>query len=364
VAAFRLARHHLAAPKGNDAVEVCRDVCGVQAQLMPAARMAIGARTRGISPAQIEAALWQRRSLVKTLCMRQTVHLIPADEFSLYLTAVRTSRVCAVWRIMGRFGITAQEAETLNRATLEAIEVGALPMRELAFRVRPRVSSRVRAWMDRVWNPARLALVEGLICYGPDRGQQVTFVRVDQWLPGQRKIAEDEAQPLLLMKFLRTYGPATLRDFSNWSGIPVRDARAVWERVAGELTEVSLGGRGAWLLRKDLAELQGARLRGALVNLLPAFDSFLLAHAEKGHLVEPHHYKRVFRSLGQISPVVLLDGRIAGTWRQKIAGKTAWAVSVELFAEASRAIRKRIEEQAARHGEFLGRRAQVEFVRD
>ncbi len=96
VAAFRLARHRLISPAGNDPVEVCRDVCAVQAQLKSAARLAIAARTRGLAPARIEAALWHERTLVKTLCMRQTVHLLPSAEYFVYMTAVRRSRrTCA-----------------------------------------------------------------------------------------------------------------------------------------------------------------------------------------------------------------------------------------------------------------------------
>lgn len=363
VAAFRLARHHLLSPRGNDPVVVCRDICGMQAQLMTAARMNIAARTRGLAPERIETALWEERTLVKSLCMRQTVHLLPAAEFHVYATAVRRSRVAAVERIMARFRITAADREALLRAILESLAAGPVAKGELTARVRPQVSSRVRAWMDRVWNPARLALVEGLICYGPDRGQQVTFARVDHWLPRAPKIAEDAAQRRLLKNFLRAYAPATLRDFSKWSGIPVAEARAAWESVKDELAEVSVLGRPAWLLRKDLEALRDAALDRPVVNLLAAFDPFLLAHAEKDHLLDRRDYKRVFRSLGWISPVVLLDGRVAGIWRHTPQRDGCLAVSVELFAKPAGTLCERLEEQAARVGEFLGRRVAMELVR-
>ncbi|HKM89263.1 MAG TPA: winged helix DNA-binding domain-containing protein [Candidatus Acidoferrales bacterium] len=363
VAAFRLARHHLLSPAGSDPVAVCRDVCGVQAQLMPAAQMNIAARTLGLTPARIEAALWQERSLVKTLCMRQTVHLLPAARFHVYAAAVRRSRVAAVVRIMARFGITAADRQTLLRAILETLAAGPVPNRELTARVRPRVSSRVRAWMDRVWNANRLALVEGLICYGPGLGQQVTFVRVDRWLPGRPAIAEGEAQRRMLADFLRAYGPASLRDFSKWSGIPVAEARRAWESLADQLAEVSLSARPAWLLRKDLHALRASAFDRPVVSLLAAFDSYLLAHVEKDQFLEPRHYKRVFRSLGWISPVVLVNGRVAGTWRHSPGGSSRLTVSLELFAKPSRSLCDRIEQQAARHGDFLGRRVELKFVR-
>ena len=363
VAAFRLARHHLVSPAGSDPVAVCRDVCGMQAQLMPAAKMNIAARTHGVSPARIEAALWRERTLVKTLCMRQTVHLLPAADFPVYAAAVRRSRVAAVVRIMERFGITPGDRKTLLETILESLASGPVPHLELTARVRPRVSRRVRAWMDRVWNANRLALVEGLICYGPDRGQEVTFVRVDQWLSAPAPIAEAEAQRLLLRNFLRAYGPASVQDFSKWSGIPVAEARGPWESLADELAEVRISGRPAWLLRADLKVLRASALEGSAVSLLAAFDPYLLAHAQKDHLIEPRHYKRVYRSLGLISPVVLVDGRVAGIWRHSPGKAGRLSIFVELFARAGSALRERMEQQALRHGEFLGRVAEIRFVR-
>jgi uncharacterized protein YcaQ len=325
--------------------------------------MNIAARTRGLSLARIEAALWQERTLVKTLCMRQTVHLLPAADFPLYAAAVRRSRVAAVVRIMERFGITPADRKTLLDTILESLASGPVPHRELTARVRPRVSKRVRAWMDRVWNANRLALVEGLICYGPDRGQQVTFVRVDHWLPAPAAIAENEAQRLLLRKFLRAYGPASIQDFSKWSGIPVAEARGPWESLEDERAEVRISGRPVWLLRKDLRSLRASALDGHAVSLLAAFDPYLLAHAQKDHLIEPRHYKRVYRSLGMISPVVLVDGRVAGIWRHSPGRGGRLSVFVELFAKAGSALRERIEQQAARHGKFLGRQAEISFAR-
>ncbi len=329
---------------------------------MTAAHWNISARTRGLSPARIETALRKECALVKSLCMRQTVHLLPAAEFHVYSAAVRQSRVAAVVRIMERFGITPRDREALLRATLEILESGPMTKGELTARIRPRVSSRVRAWMDRVWNANRLALVEGLVCYGPEQGQQVTFVRVDRWLPGRRTIAAEEAQRRLLAGFLRSYGPASLADFSKWSGIPIAEARLAWGASSDELAEVSISGQPAWVLRKDLSALRASALAGRAVSLLAAFDSYLLAHAKKDHLVEPRHYKRVYRSLGWISPVVLVDGRVAGLWRHSPRRGGGLTIAVELFAKPSGALREHIEEQAARHGEFLGRPVQTEFA--
>src|SRR6478609_5383576 len=79
--AFRLRRHHLLDQSAKDMVTICRDVCCVQAQIMSAAQLQLWARNHAITQAAVNDALWKTRSLVKTSLMRQTLHLVPADEF-------------------------------------------------------------------------------------------------------------------------------------------------------------------------------------------------------------------------------------------------------------------------------------------
>ena len=207
------------------------NVCGIQSQVMAAAQMAFWARMHGLTRADIRSALWKSRTLVKTSCMRQTLHLLPAADFSIYINALRRSRVEALRRIMSKFGITQKEFDGMNEAVMEALGAGPMTQGELADQIASKVGKNVRTWMEHVWSVFRPAIVEGLICYGPDRGQEVTFVRVDQWLPRQREVSAQEAQQVLLRRYLSAYGPATLQDFSRWTGIPMKEARAVGESL-------------------------------------------------------------------------------------------------------------------------------------
>src|SRR6202023_3550935 len=124
VAAFRLARHHLVDRTSTDLVEVCRDLCGIQAQVMSSAAMACWARVPGITPAAIHSALWKRRTLVKPLCMRLTLHLLPSADLPIYISALKRSHLAALQRVMARFGMTATDADALNGLVVEALRSG------------------------------------------------------------------------------------------------------------------------------------------------------------------------------------------------------------------------------------------------
>jgi hypothetical protein len=215
--------------------------------------------------------------------------------------------------------------------------------------------------MELSWSVFRPAVVEGLMCYGPDCGTQVTFVRVDQWLPKLKAISESKAQQLLLRRYLAAYGPATLQDFSKWSGIPSKDTRPIWDSLKDDLTEVRVGEKKAWTLRENLKQLSTSSLDDETVRLLPSFDPYMLAHSDKTHFLDPHHYKRVYRGAGWLSPVVLVNGRVAGTWSTQRRGSRLF-LEVEPFEKLSKSIRTKVEEEAATLGIFYGIESDVRFL--
>jgi winged helix DNA-binding protein len=353
IAAFRLRRHHLLERRDPDLVAVCADICGVQAQVMSSAQLALWARVPNVTRAAIQAALWEKRSLVKTSCMRQTLHLLAADDFPAFITAERDSRMAAILRIMARFGIAPNEVDPMNNAVLDALADGPLTLRQLAATIKPKLNKKLRTWMGEMWNGFRPAIAEGLICYGPSRGAEATLVRVDQWLPKQKQISVKKAQTTLLHRYLRAYGPATLQDFSRWSGIPMSRVKELRELLReDEIVQFDIDDSRHLLLAKDYEELIDSDPGGLSVRLLPGFDSYLLGHAIKDHLVEPANYKQVYRNQGWISAVILVDGKVAGVWSYSGSrGRTA--VDIRPFKKLSATVREKIEEEAASLAKFM-----------
>src|SRR5215467_2509892 len=263
--AFRLRRHHLADPAPADLVTISRDICGVQAQIMSAAQLQFWARNHAITPEMVNEALWQKRSLAKTSLMRQTLHLVPTQDFPLYIAANRSARVKAVLSVMARFKITRDEADALSGLILETLKAGPAPHVAIRSAVQPRVSKRVLAWMDKVSSIVRLPVADGLICYGPGEGNQARFIRTEQWLSPQDPVDEAEARAELMRRYLRAYGPATLKDFAYWCGLSMADARVVRTLLDAELLEQN----GFLILRSDVRTMNAAFVQSSSVYLLP-----------------------------------------------------------------------------------------------
>lgn len=361
VTAFRLARQRLLDSGRGDLASVTEDVCGIQAQVQSSAEMALWARLHHLNPANIRSALWESRSLIKTSCMRGTLHLLTPADLPVYISALKSNRLESLYsHILRNYGITREQDERAFAAVVGALSATPISRRELADRLVPTLGASLREHIERPWGVVRRAVVEGIACYGPDRGTESTFVRVDSWLTQMPDIPEDEAKQTLFRRYLGAYGPATLRDFSKWSGLAIKEIRDIPHALRDGLVEVSFDGNAAYLLRDDLDALANSRLDGTVLRLLGNFDPYLLAHADTDHYLDPVYYKRVYRKAGWISPVVLLNGRVVGIWSQTRSGSRL-IVEVEPFEKLPKGTHTLIESEAAALASFLNTRCEVTF---
>jgi len=330
---------------------------------MTAAYLQLWTRNHAITRAVVEDALWKSRTLVKTSLMRQTLHLIPTDEFLLYIAALRPSRFAQAMRVMDRCGITRDESEALIPLILETLSAGPLSRPAIAAAIRPKASKRVRFWMENSWSLVRLPVAEGLVCYGRGEGNAIVFIRTDHWLPKLKLklMPATEAQCALFRKYLRAYGPATLHDFAHWAGLPMQEVRPLRALVESELTVIPGEKKDCLLLREDVEVLKSSAAAKASIRLLPYFDSYLLAHREKDHLLSAKRYKRVYRNQGWISPVVLIDGAVAGVWSHKLQGKRL-LVEIEPFGKLSKADRAGIEREAESLAQYYKSAPEIRFA--
>lgn len=368
VAAFRLARQHLDGGRAASVAALCRDACGMQAQVLSAAYLALWTRNHALTRAAIDASLQRERTLVRTSLMRGTLHLLAAEDYPLYMRALRSNRLRQMRAVMGRYGVKAAEGDVARDAAVEALAAGPLLRRELQQRVLAgrSFSRKSLKWFTMSWwGVVRQAIVEGAVCYGPEREGETALIRTEEWLGRQKEWIEREAQQELLRRYLRAYGPATPRDFAYWSGLSMGEVRPVWESLREEMAELAVegaAGKGCAMLAGDVKHVRKARLREPAVRLLPNFDVYLLGHADKSWLMDLRHYKRVFRSAGWISPVVLVDGRVAGVWSSETRGKRL-RVRVEPFEKLSAKARTQINEEAEALGGFLGLEAEARIAR-
>jgi uncharacterized protein YcaQ len=351
VRAFRLARQHLTDPLPADRVtDVVAAVAGVQAQVMSAAELALAARCEGLTPGHVQDALWERRELVKTWCMRGTLHLLPARDLGLWSAALgrRTQWRRPAW--LKWFGATLEEMEQLIATIDDRLDGNGMTREEVAALA----PEHLRAELLRGWGShLKPAAYAGVLAFGPNRGRNVTFVHPERWLgrPLDRP-AGDEALREIFLRYVRVYGPATHEDFARWWGGESAPARRILKSLGDAVEPVEAEGREAWVLAGD-ADVMRSLDPPRSVHLLPNFDVYTLHYRPREAFLPPGVYDRVYRTAGWISPVVLYDGAVAGVWEQTKRSRKI-ELGVELFVRETKRLRAGIEREASRLSGFLG----------
>ena len=353
-------RHHLVRGSKASLVDVCRDVGGIQAQVMSAAELSLWTRRRQTTRADVKAALWTRRDLVKTTSMRRTLHLLPARDFQMYIAAMQAWSMSQTENLLKRIGASPKHVDTMIDVVMDALADGPKTQQDLLARAKLKASkgmrrlAAVRLERDAPGDPA-----------GPDRLCGAARRRGD--VRARRSVADEPEEDRSRRRAARArdrsltaFGPATRRDFSKWFGLPTSVTKPLFDQLDRAIEPVTVEGERSFVLRSDLAELSAARPTSS-PTLLPSFDTFLLAHAVKDHLVEPRFYKRVYRNQGWLSPVVLVNGRIVAIWFLEEHAKS-FVVDVQPFSPLDAKVRRGIAQEADALGTFLGARCDALFA--
>jgi Winged helix DNA-binding domain len=203
------------------------------------------------------------------------------------------------------------------------------------------------------------AAFQGSLISGPPQGQSVTFVRPDAWLPAWRELDSGPAWREIVRRYLGAYGPAAREELARWWGMQPAPAGRILARSADDLVAVEVEGYRGWALAADLAAIQANPPR-LPARLLGGFDVYVAGTRPRGSLVEQRFEDRVFRKAGWISPVVLVDGVVAGVWGHERSGGRV-EVTVEPFQRLSGEQQRQLGEEADRLGSFLGAAATISY---
>jgi hypothetical protein len=341
---------------------------GVQAQLPSAAALALRARVRGLTAADLHSALGKAK-LIRTWCMRGTLHLMAAADVEWALAAVPASTIRAAWQwLERRAGLKPDRAaQLLDEAHDLLRERGPLTRRELmAALAQAHGAGIAKAAHGLGW----LGGLQGRFAYPmpsldgptPDRDAQPTYAALDSLLGRPVRVATWPDLRLLALRYLQGYGPAGPRDLAAWWGLPQADAAAAFEANSTRLERLDAPGGPMWAPRSAKWAAPPGPAPSPLVRLLPAFDNYLLGYRSREAAVAPEHQGRVFHG-GMLVPVVVVDGQAAGVWRYEKRGNQI-RIRAAPFASFSARAREAIAEEADDIGRFYGLAAALTFVRE
>ena len=363
-----LVRHHLTAP-ASAVEQVAADLVGLHSSDPATVVLAAQARLDPFVVADIEDALYERRTLLRMLAMRRTMFVVPLDLAAVLQASCTNALVPGERRkllsMLQEAGVAHDvdawiarlEAETsavlAERGPLAANQLTKL-IPDLALQFKVAVGKRYEGTIGVSTRLLFLMSTQGLVARTRPLGtwisSQYRWARMVDWIGPLPALDAADARAELVARWLRAYGPGTLEDLAWWTKWTKADVRAALR--ANEAVEVTAdvddGGStaAAWVLPDDLEDTPDP---GASVNLLPGLDPTVMGWRDRGWYLGPHRAP-LFDRNGNAGPTVWVDGRAVGAWSQRAGGEVVTA----LLEPVGRTTQRRIAAAAARLSEWMG----------
>jgi hypothetical protein len=372
----RLARrHHLTAgARAPGPVEAATSLVGLHSTdpatvyLSVFARMAPG--DPGAEPDGIGRALYEDRSLVRILGMRRTmfvepVELVPVIHAACARDNAAQQRRATIQMIAGAGLATDPERwlAELESETLRALEArGEATATELAADVaglREQIPfGEGKRWAGTLGMSTRVLFglaAAGRIVRARPRGSwissQYRWTTMEAWLPGPLvELPTAAARDELVRRWLRGFGPGTVRDLKWWTGWTVAEVRRSLAEIGAVEVELE-DGRG-YVLPDDVASdgpVASSEAGAPWITLLPTLDPTVMGWADRDWYLGGHR-AALFDTNGNAGPTIWSDGRVVGGWGQRPDGEIAIRLLEDIGSEAAAAV----DAQADRLSRWLG----------
>jgi hypothetical protein len=357
----RLARRHFLAEPAGSVEDVVADLVGLHTTDPATPYLSLWARRPGFAVADLDAELYERRTLVKHLAMRRTLWTVRAEDMPL-IQAAASDRVADNERRRlvadaPKAGITDDGDKWLDTACAAVLrhlaECGEASAKELRAAL-PELAGRYDYAPGKRWGgetplaPRVLTVlaVRGDIVRGTNDGawtiSRPRWAPMAGWLPNMPDTATPEvARAELVRRWLRAFGPATLTDIKWWFGNTLTWARQAVRDI--DTVEVDLDGARGFALADDLEVEPDV---DPWCALLPALDVTTMGWYDRDWYVGGHR-SQVFDTNGNGGPTAWCNGRIVGAWRQDADGRVDVRLLDDVGGEAKRALQRGADELTA-----------------
>jgi hypothetical protein len=344
---YRLLNQRIVSSKFTKPEEVVAWQGAVQSQDYQGGLWGVALRTQKATLADIQKAIADRK-IIRTWPMRGTLHFVAAADIRWMLELLTPRIVKGAASRHRQLGLDDAAFAKSRKLVIKALEGGKHLMRKEMYQIFERggISSANQRGLHILGQLSQ----EGLICLGPHQGKQSAFALLEEWVPKAKKLDRDESLAELARRYFTSHGPATIQDFVWWSGLKVSDAKRGLEAVSSYLKQVTFEGGTYWMSRT----LPKTIITSPDVHLLPAFDEYLVAYRNRSAAVELDHASKIFGTgNGIFSPVLVIDGKVAGTW-SRLVKKDSVQVTLYPFFKLTKPQLEALEEVVERYGRFMG----------
>jgi hypothetical protein len=321
----RLVSQKLYKTSANSPQEIVKHLGAMQAQDYAMAKWAIGSRCDATEK-EIEEAI-NSAKIIRTHILRPTWHFVSAEDiyWMLDLSAPLVKRFTT--SAAKKFGYDDKKLNQAN-ASIEKLLAGNNHMTrdEIMLELNIKKTSSADFLSAAIMMNAEL---DGLVCNGKMKGKQITYALLEERVSKPKtKLSKEEALSQLALRYFESHGPATLLDFSWWSGFSPTICKNTIDAIKLQLNFIDIDNQ-KYYFGKNYSDEDKFR---ESVHFLPAFDEILISYKTREASILLEHQSKAFTNNGIFKPVILENGKVIGTWKRAIK-KDHTKIETEFFNE-------------------------------
>jgi DNA glycosylase AlkZ-like len=353
IAITRLRSQQLTSTSFTTPREIVAWMGAMQAQDYPMCRWAVGVRLPGTTDLTIEAAI-NRAEIIRTHLLRPTWHFVAAGNVY-WLLELSAPQIKSAQSSRDReLELTETVYSKSNSIIEKALSSGMhLTREELVAELN---KAGIATTQNRASHLFARAEVEKIICSGASRDGKPTYALLSERVPKTGELTREEALAKLARCYFTSRCPATIQDFTWWSGLSAGDARQALEMVKPDFNPETINGRTYWMTN-DVVLQQPDQ---PSVFLLPTFDEFLISYTDRSASIsgEFENHMKEISDRGVFRPIIVVNGLVAGIWK-RIIKENRLLLELEYFTKPDDIISSSIRDAATHFGNFLGKKIEM-----
>lgn len=341
ISMHRLYRQEISRTRFKKVEDVAAWMGALQAQDRMQAKLAIRVRGSGIQDSDIEAAILKKK-IVRTWSLRGTLHFLFADDAHSILSLLGPRMIPRLASQHRKLELDSDIFKKSNAILSKILQNWKQLIRKELFAEfeNKGISTKGIRGSHLLYQAA----LTGLICQGPMKDKQESFVLFGEWIPKRKDQNREEALGMLAKRYFTGHGPATIQDFIWWTGLALNEAKKGLAAVQSDLSKVRINNQDYWSssfeFEKDILNRR--------IYLLPGFDEFLLGYEDRSFCIPVQFKSRVASNNGLFYPIILLDGQVIGTWK-RILKKGASSIETNLFFPVDKTVASALENEIERY---------------
>lgn len=320
----------------------------VQAQDYSMAKWALGVRLPHLTENIIEKAI-NDADIIRTHILRPTWHLVSAADiyWMLELSAPQIRR--AITPMNRQLELNATIITRSNDVIAKTLEANPHRTREELMAELNKVNIPTNEF--RAAHLMYMAEIEGIVCNGVRRGKQLTYALLEERVPQKKLLHREEALAELARRYFTSHGPATLHDFSWWSGLSVADARKGLAAIEADLSSENIDGKFYYFTDHIIKQSES-------IHLLAAFDEFMVSYKDRSASLDANFAKIPITSNGIFKPIIVVNGQVIGVWKRTLK-KDKVMIEPTFFNQADAITKSTLITSAEKFGQFLQQKIEI-----